>query len=107
MVPLQMFMLALIPIQFLYLLNIISTVILPGILFGIAIWVNFKKGLGIIISAIPHYMFEVFAFCLFAAVLFKLNQAVRDQVRSVFKKDETGTSLIKHVLWTIKTYAVL
>jgi predicted PurR-regulated permease PerM len=63
---------------------------------------NFKKGLGIIISAIPHYIFEVFAFCLFAAVLFKLNQVVRDKVRSVFKKDKAGTSLIKNVFGTVK-----
>lgn len=106
-VPLQMFFLALIPIQFLYLLNIISTVALTGILFGIALQANFKKGLGIIISAIPHYIFEVFAFCLFAAVLFKLNQVVRDKVRSVFKKDKAGKSLIKNVLGTVKIYAVL
>ena len=106
-VPLQMFILALIPIQFLYLLNIISTVTLPGILFGIALQASFKKGLGIIISAIPHYIFEVFAFCLFAAVLFKLNQVVRDKVRSVFKKAETGTSLIKNILGTVKIYAIL
>jgi len=88
-------------------LNIISTVTLPGILFGIALQASFKKGLGIIISAIPHYIFEVFAFCLFAAVLFKLNQVVRDKVRSVFKKAETGTSLIKNILGTVKIYAIL
>lgn len=106
-VPLQMFILALIPIQFLYLLNIILTVALPGVLFGIALQANFKKGLAIIISAAPHYVFEVFAFCLFAAVLFKLNQIVRGKIRSVFKKDGTRTSLIKYVLWTVRVYAVL
>ena len=107
MVPLQMFILALIPIQFLYLLNIISTVTLPGILFGIALQVNSIKGLGIIIATIPHYIFEVFAFCLFAAVLFELNQVVRVKIRNVFKADEVGTSLIKKVLETIKIYAIL
>lgn len=107
MVPLQMFILALIPIQFLYLLNIISTVALPGILFGIALQASFKKGLGIIISATPHYVFEVFAFCLFAAVLFKLNQIVRGKIKSIFKKDKTGTSLVKNILRTIKIYVVL
>ncbi|MEK5068646.1 stage II sporulation protein M [Sporosarcina sp. FSL K6-1508] len=106
-VPLQMFILALIPIQFLYLLNIISTVALPGILFGIALQVNSIKGLGIIIATIPHYAFEVFAFCLFASVLFELNQVVRVKIRNVFKADEVGTSLIKKVLETIKIYAIL
>lgn len=107
MVPLQMFILALIPIQFLYLLNIISTVTLPGILFGIALQVNSIKGLGIIIATIPHYIFEVFAFCLFAAVLFELNQVVRVKIRNVFKAEEVGTSLIKKVLETIKIYTIL
>lgn len=107
MVPLQMFILALIPIQFLYLLNIISTVTLPGILFGIALQVNSIKGLGIIIATIPHYIFEVFAFCLFAAVLFELNQVVRVKIRNVFKTEEVGTSLIKKVLETIKIYTIL
>lgn len=107
MVPLQMFILALIPIQFLYLLNIISTVALPGILFGIALQVNSIKGLGIIIATIPHYIFEVFAFCLIAAVLFELNQVVRVKIRNVFNADEVGTSLIKKVLETIKIYAIL
>lgn len=107
MVPLQMFILALIPIQFLYLLNIIATVTLPGILFGIALQVNSIKGLGIIIATIPHYIFEVFAFCLFAAVLFELNQVVRVKIRNVFKAEEVGTSLIKKVLETIKIYTIL
>jgi hypothetical protein len=107
MVPLQMFILALIPIQFLYLLNIISTVALPGIFFGIALQVGFKKGLGIIISATPHYVFEVFAFCLFAAVLFKLNQIVRGKIKGIFKKDETGASLVKNILGSLKIYVVL
>ncbi|KKE77531.1 stage II sporulation protein M [Oceanobacillus caeni] len=107
MVPLQMLILASIPIQFLYLLNIISTVSLPGILFGIALKANFKKGLGIIISTIPHYIFEVYAFCLLAAVLFELNQVVRVKIRSVFKADEVETSLIMKVLETIKIYFLL
>lgn len=106
MVPLQMFILALIPIQFLYLVNIITTVTLPGILFGVALQIQIEKGFGIIIATIPHYLVEVFAFCLLAAVLFELNQVVRRKIRSIFKRDEAGPSLIKKVLETIKIYAV-
>jgi hypothetical protein len=107
MVPLQMFILTLIPIQFLYVINIILTVSLPGILFGIGLQADLNKGLAIIISAIPHYIFEVFAFCLFAAILFELNKAIRIKVKSIFKKDKEGISLNKKILETIKIYVVL
>lgn len=105
-VPLQMLILALIPIQFLYVVNIISTVSLPGILFGIALQADYKKGFEIIVSTIPHYIFEIFAFCLLAAVLFELNQVVRVKIRNIFKKDKEGISFIKKFLETIRTYAI-
>jgi uncharacterized membrane protein SpoIIM required for sporulation len=105
-VPLQMFILALIPIQFLYVINIILTVSLPGVAFGLALQVNFRKGFDIIISSIPHFIFEVFALCLLAAVLFELNQVVRVKIRNLFKKDKEGISFIKKFLETIRTYAI-
>jgi len=105
-VPLQMFILALIPIQFLYVINIISTVSLPGVAFGLVLQVNFRKGFDIIISSIPHFIFEVFALCLLAAVLFELNQVVRVKIRNLFKKDKEGISFIKKLLETIRTYAI-
>lgn len=107
MVPLQMLILALIPIQFLYIVNIVSTVSLPGILFGIGLQADFKKGFEIIISTIPHYIFEVFALCLLAAVLFELNQVVRAKIRNIFNKDKEEISFIKKFLETIKTYAII
>ncbi|MED4531379.1 stage II sporulation protein M [Metabacillus fastidiosus] len=106
-VPLQMFILALIPIQFLYVINVILTVSLPGILFGIVLRADLNTGLGIIISAVPHYIFEVLAFCLFAAILFELNKAIRIKVKSIFKKEKLGISLNKKILETIKIYVVL
>lgn len=106
-VPLQMVVLTLIPIQFLYLINVISTAILPGILFGVVLQVDFRKGIEIIASSIPHYFVEIFAFCLFAAVLFELNRVIRVKIRSVFKKDKDGVSLVKKTLGTIKIYMVL
>ncbi len=107
MVPMQMFILSLIPIQFLYVINIILTVSLPGILFGIGLQVNFKKGFEIIISSTPHYLVEVFAFCLFASILFELNKAIRIKIRNVFKKDKKEISLIKKFLETINIYVLL
>ncbi|MBY0600478.1 MULTISPECIES: stage II sporulation protein M [Bacillus] len=106
-VPLQMFILALIPIQFLYVISIILTVSVPGVLFGIALQVDFKKGFGMIISTIPHYLFEVFAFCLFAAILFELNKFIRIKLKIIFKKDKERVSLSKKILEVIKIYIVL
>ncbi|MGF9958228.1 stage II sporulation protein M [Bacillus mycoides] len=106
-VPLQMFILALIPIQFLYAINIILTVSLPGILFGIGLQADFQKGFGIIISSIPHYLFEIFAFCLFAAILFELNKFIRIKLKNLFKKDKERVSLNKKILEVIKIYVVL
>ncbi|MED1024531.1 stage II sporulation protein M [Bacillus mycoides] len=106
-VPLQMFILALIPIQFLYVIHIISTASLPGILFGIVLQANFKKGFGIIISSIPHLLVEIFALCLFAAILFELNKCIRIKLKMMFKKDKERVSLSKKILEVIKIYAVL
>ncbi|ARF15641.1 hypothetical protein SporoS204_03260 [Sporosarcina ureae] len=107
MVPLQMFVLALIPIQFLYLINVISTAILPGILFGVVLQLDFIKGIEMITSTLPHYFVEIFAFCLFAAVLFNLNRVIREKFRSVFKKDKGQVPLAKKVFGAMKIYGVL
>lgn len=106
-VPLQMFILALIPIQFLYLVNIISTAVLPGILFGLVFHLDFIKGIEIIVSASPHYVIEIFGFCLFASVLFELNRGIRSKFRSVFKKDENPSFLFNKLLRTIIIYLAL
>ncbi len=106
MVPLQMFIFALIPIKFLYVINIIFTAFLPGIAYGVALQVDFRKGLDIIISSMPHFIFEVFPLCLLAAVLFELNQVVRVKLKNLLKKDKEGISFIKQFLETIRTYAI-
>ena len=105
-VPLQMFFFALIPIQFLYFVNIISTISLLGVLFGIALQVDFEKGFELIISSLPHSSFEIFAYCLLAAVLFELNQVVRGKIKNKFKKNKEGHFLIKKFVMAIIAYAV-
>ncbi|WP_330583165.1 stage II sporulation protein M [Sporosarcina cascadiensis] len=105
-VPLQMLFLAFIPVQFLYLLNILTTSLLPGILFGILLQIDLRKGLEIIASAIPHYVIEVFALCLFAAILFELNRAVRGKIRNVCKKDKERISFGRKALKTVKIYVL-
>lgn len=106
-VPLQMFVLTLIPVQFLYLVNIVSTAFLPGVLFGAVLQFDSRKGIEIITSTIPHYFVEIFAFCLFAAVLFELNQVVRIKIRNVIRKDKDKTFLVRKILESIKMYGIL
>lgn len=84
--PLQMLLLAIMPIQFLYLLNVFIPSFIIGIAFGIVLQNDSVKGFQIIISSIPYSIVEVFAFCLLAAVLFELNQIVREKIKNIFKK---------------------
>ncbi|MEB9458066.1 MULTISPECIES: stage II sporulation protein M [Bacillus cereus group] len=106
-VPLQMFILVLIPIQFLYSIHIILTSSLLGVVFGIVLQSDFQKGFGMIISTLPHFFFEVFAYCLFAAILFELNKCIRIKLKVMFKKDKERVSLSKKILEVIKIYIVL
>ncbi|GKV55257.1 hypothetical protein NCCP2222_12040 [Sporosarcina sp. NCCP-2222] len=103
-VPLQMFVFTLIPVQFLYLVNIISTATLPGILFGVILQADSRNGMKIIASTIPHFVLEVFAFCLWAAVLFKLSQVVRSKIKYWFKKNEEEVVFVDTVYKTLKVY---
>lgn len=107
MVPMQMFILSLIPIQFLYLINIIVTVTLPGILFGMIFQFDLGKGMSMMVSSIPHYLFEVFAFCIFAAVFFELNKSLRLKIKTVLKKEEQKLFIGSTVITTVKTYILL
>ena len=105
--PLQMMLLAIIPIQFLYLLNVFIPSFIIGIAFGIVLQNDSVKGFQIIISSIPYSIVEVFAFCLLAAVLFELNQIVREKIKNIFKKNKVKVSFISKVLEAIKIYALL
>lgn len=106
-VPLQMLILAIIPIQFLYLLNVFIPSFIIGIAFGIILQIDSVKGFQIMISSIPYYIVEVFAFCLFAAVLFELNQIIRKKIKNSFKKTKVKVSFILKGLEVIKIYAIL
>ncbi|QKS73171.1 stage II sporulation protein M [Paenalkalicoccus suaedae] len=109
MVPLQMFVIALIPIQFLYFINVVSTSIITGFVYGVVLQLDIKQGSEVILSAVPYTFFEIIAYCIFAAVLFKLNQAVRSRLKRIFKKDHTreeSNTIIKRLLGTFLTYGV-
>ena len=59
------------------------------------------------VSSIPHYLFEVFTFCIFAAVLFELNKSLRHKIKTVFKKEEQMLFIGSIVITTVKTYILL
>lgn len=106
-VPIQMLMLSLIPIKYLYMINILLTVSLPGIVYGSFLQIDKVKGFQIIVSSIPYYIFEIFAFCLFAAVLFELNQVVRIKFKSIFKGNKNKEYLKPTILKTLKSYSFI
>ena len=103
-VPLQMFLLSLIPIQFLYFFNLIYSSVLPGIVIGILLKIDFYKAIANIISVFPHTTLEILGFCIFASVLFQLNKSIRSKIRELFKKNCERTSIIKSLHNTIKIY---
>jgi uncharacterized membrane protein SpoIIM required for sporulation len=89
-----------------YLLNMILTNLILGVVFGIAVQVDLEVGFQLIISSIPHSVFEIFAYCILATVLFEMNQAIRVNIINIFKKDKAKVSLVKSFLKTMKAYIV-
>src|SRR5699024_830582 len=72
LVPLQMFILAFIPIPFLYMANIVVTTIALGFFIGIALHLDVYHGVALTIASFPHTFVELFAYCVLAALLFVL-----------------------------------
>lgn len=106
-VPLQMFVFALIPLQFLYGLNIVVTAISPGILFAIVARVDLGLAVQLIVSAMPHIFLELFAYSLLASVLYKLNNAIRKKFRAFIRKESKQVHFLKWIRETGLTYVIL
>lgn len=87
-VPFQMLILAIIPIPFLYYLNIIHTAIPPAIALGFVINFDIYKGSMITISSIPHFFVEILAFCFVASGLVKVNQSICRKFTNLFRKNK-------------------
>ena len=107
LVPLQMFILAFIPIPFLYMANIVETTIALGFFVGIALHLDVYQGIGLAIASLPHTFVEIFAYCLLAALLFELNRSIRTMLRNIFRKNKKETSFIEPSTDTFKIYFVL
>lgn len=90
-VPIAMLILSIIPIRFLYWIQPLFTVLLPGILFGIVFRYSLAKGFTILISSLPHILFEVLAFCIWMVALDQFNKWIRYKISK--KKVPT------HIYW--------
>lgn len=100
-VPIGMLILSIIPIRFLYWIHPLFTVILPGISFGIVFRYSFAKGFVILISSLPHMLFEVFAFCVWMVALDQFNKWIRYKIS---KKKSADTNLLKELKLLLSPY---
>ncbi|WP_210135407.1 stage II sporulation protein M [Staphylococcus sp. GDX8P80P] len=107
-VPLQMFILALLPIPYLYLINLVVTILMPGIMFGFVLSFDLHKGLIGCIAFIPHYTFEVMGFCILASALYMLNKAITRRFTNLFRKNKKENYAIKvNLINVIKSYVLI
>ncbi|WP_413523367.1 stage II sporulation protein M [Lactococcus raffinolactis] len=100
-VPIGMLILSIIPIRFLYWIHPLFTVILPGISFGIVFRYSLAKGFVILISSLPHMLFEVFAFCVWMVALNQFNKWIRYKIS---KKKSADTNLLKELKLLLSPY---
>ncbi|OAO24402.1 hypothetical protein AXY34_05260 [Mammaliicoccus lentus] len=107
-VPLQMLILSIIPIPFLYSANLISTSILTGFVFTLLIRVDLHLGLIGIGSSIPHTVIELLSYAVFAAALYLLNKSIIRTISNLFRKNKkTKISFLKSIVTVAKVYILL
>lgn len=107
-VPLQMLILSIIPIPFLYSANLISTSILTGFVFTLLIRVDLHLGLIGVGSSIPHTVIELLSYAVFAAALYLLNKSIIRTISNLFRKNKkTKISILKSIVTVAKVYILL
>lgn len=100
-VPIGMLILSIIPIRFLYWIQPLFTVILSGILYGIVFRYSLAKGFVILISSLPHMLFEVFAFCIWMMALDQFNKWIRYKISN---KKSADTNLLEELKLLLSSY---
>lgn len=107
-VPLQMLILSIIPIPFLYSANLISTSILTGFVFTLLIRFDLHIGLIGVVSSIPHTVLELLSYAVFAAALYLLNKSIIRTISNLFRKNKkTKISILKSIVTVAKVYILL
>ena len=86
--PLQMFILALIPIPFIYSIILMISSVAFGVIFGFLLHLELKKGIIMTLSAIPHVCIEILAMSFMASGLYMLNKAIVRKITNKFKKEQ-------------------
>lgn len=86
-VPLQMFIISLLPIPFLYYVNLLSTTIMTGIAFGFVVHFDLYKGSTMVISSFPHSIIEILAMCFVISGLYKLNKSIIRKITNIFRNN--------------------
>src|SRR5699024_6487124 len=92
-VPFQMFLLSFIPIPYIYAINIISTQMIVGVLYGAVLRENLTEALKLILSSLPHSLIEVFGFFVLAAFLYEFNKVI------LSKAGVSGIKKLRHSLF--------
>lgn len=106
-VPLQMFILALIPIPFLYTLNIVVTEILMGLVIAISLRLDMTLGSQLFLASLPHYLIETLGYCVLAVFLYELNNLIRTKLTALFKRVPSTGSFFQQLVSITKVYLCL
>lgn len=116
MVPLQILLLALIPIPFVYAISLIFNGIAIGSVFFIYQKIQQTYGEGeslaqiIVKDFLPHAVIELFAFVIATALAYRINQWLIRQIANLFRKDnkrDTYYSFQSLLGYTIKTFIII
>ncbi|PRR78700.1 stage II sporulation protein M [Clostridium luticellarii] len=106
-VPLQMFILSLVPIPFIYYLPIALTAAVTGFIFYLPLAPDLQGKITIpeiFLGILPHTIIELFAFFVILAVLYRFNQAIRSKV---FKKVHAEVDLVSAFKKVVKSYCLV
>ena len=71
-------------------INLVVTIIMPGILLGFLLSFDLHKGL-IGYGIYPTYTFEIMGFCILASALYMLNKAITRRFTNLFRKSKKKT----------------
>lgn len=107
-VPSQMLLLCVVPVPFLYYINIIITSILPGIFLGFAIHIDLYQGSMVFIASLPHIVLELLGLCFIASGLYKINQSIIRKISNIFRKNKKqNLSLQLAIVNLLKIYVFI
>ncbi|MDT0700737.1 stage II sporulation protein M [Staphylococcus chromogenes] len=106
-VPLQMLILALIPIPFLYMANLIVSIVILGIMFGFLLNFDSYKDFTSILAYIPHYTFEIMGLCVVASGLYTLNQVIIRMITNLFRKRQKARYSLKQCIFDLSKMYLL